>query len=375
MREHLARCSECAAEHAGLAGLPRLLVLAAPMDDDGPLAPGAGGRGARAGRDRAASGRAVPPLGCRVPPSRARAGRGGAGRSRRGRARHRPGRRRRLPRAGLRGRAAARGRRGGQRSRAAGPAPTPASRCGCGSAASRAIPAPSTRSCATRPAGPPAPARSAWTPGPRLRRPSTPPPAAANTTQIRVVRRTAHELGRRPDRIPLNAGGTMTRTIATLAAALALALAGCGSGEESTKNAGSPGGGSSSGGGGPAAGPLGARRRLAEVRQDRPAGQGGHDHDQLRQPVGDDPARHRGRGRGVRHRHEGQDLHHRGPAGRRIRVLLPGRDTRGPGHEGHAHGRVSSRATRCVRKSKIASRSRATNSRRAISPNGPNGSA
>jgi hypothetical protein len=39
VREHLASCAECAAEHASLAGLPRLLALAAPIDDDGPLAP------------------------------------------------------------------------------------------------------------------------------------------------------------------------------------------------------------------------------------------------------------------------------------------------------------------------------------------------
>ena len=39
VREHLATCSECAAEHASVAGLPRLLALAAPMDDDGPPAP------------------------------------------------------------------------------------------------------------------------------------------------------------------------------------------------------------------------------------------------------------------------------------------------------------------------------------------------
>ena len=39
VREHLATCSECAAVHASVAGLPRLLALAAPMDDDGPAAP------------------------------------------------------------------------------------------------------------------------------------------------------------------------------------------------------------------------------------------------------------------------------------------------------------------------------------------------
>jgi len=39
VREHLASCSECAAEHARLAGLPRLLALAAPMGVDGPPAP------------------------------------------------------------------------------------------------------------------------------------------------------------------------------------------------------------------------------------------------------------------------------------------------------------------------------------------------
>jgi len=36
VREHLATCSECAAEHASLAGLPRLLALAAPMAEAGP---------------------------------------------------------------------------------------------------------------------------------------------------------------------------------------------------------------------------------------------------------------------------------------------------------------------------------------------------
>jgi hypothetical protein len=39
VREHLATCAECAAEHASLAGLPRLLVLAAPMAEAGPPAP------------------------------------------------------------------------------------------------------------------------------------------------------------------------------------------------------------------------------------------------------------------------------------------------------------------------------------------------
>ena len=39
MREHLATCAECAAEHARLAGLPRLLALAAPMAEAGPPAP------------------------------------------------------------------------------------------------------------------------------------------------------------------------------------------------------------------------------------------------------------------------------------------------------------------------------------------------
>jgi len=39
VREHLATCSECAAEHAGVAGLPRLLALAAPMAEAGPPAP------------------------------------------------------------------------------------------------------------------------------------------------------------------------------------------------------------------------------------------------------------------------------------------------------------------------------------------------
>jgi len=36
VREHLATCSECASEHASLAGLPRLLALAAPMAEAGP---------------------------------------------------------------------------------------------------------------------------------------------------------------------------------------------------------------------------------------------------------------------------------------------------------------------------------------------------
>jgi len=39
VREHLATCAECAAEHANLAGLPRLLALAAPMAEAGPPAP------------------------------------------------------------------------------------------------------------------------------------------------------------------------------------------------------------------------------------------------------------------------------------------------------------------------------------------------
>jgi hypothetical protein len=39
VREHLARCSECAAEHARLAGLPALLALAEHMEDAPPLTP------------------------------------------------------------------------------------------------------------------------------------------------------------------------------------------------------------------------------------------------------------------------------------------------------------------------------------------------
>jgi hypothetical protein len=39
VREHLATCSECAAEHASLTGLPRLLALAAPLAEAGPPAP------------------------------------------------------------------------------------------------------------------------------------------------------------------------------------------------------------------------------------------------------------------------------------------------------------------------------------------------
>jgi hypothetical protein len=38
VREHLMTCSECAAEHASVAGLPRLLALAAPMAEAGPPA-------------------------------------------------------------------------------------------------------------------------------------------------------------------------------------------------------------------------------------------------------------------------------------------------------------------------------------------------
>ena len=39
VRSHLATCSSCAAEHASLARLPRLLALAAPIGEDGPPAP------------------------------------------------------------------------------------------------------------------------------------------------------------------------------------------------------------------------------------------------------------------------------------------------------------------------------------------------
>ena len=39
VREHLATCAECAAEHASMTGLPRLLALAAPMAEAGPPAP------------------------------------------------------------------------------------------------------------------------------------------------------------------------------------------------------------------------------------------------------------------------------------------------------------------------------------------------
>ena len=38
VREHLTSCAECAAEHASLAGLPRLLALAAPIAEAGPPA-------------------------------------------------------------------------------------------------------------------------------------------------------------------------------------------------------------------------------------------------------------------------------------------------------------------------------------------------
>jgi Putative zinc-finger len=39
VREHLAHCSECAREHAALAGLPRLLTLAEPIESAPPLPP------------------------------------------------------------------------------------------------------------------------------------------------------------------------------------------------------------------------------------------------------------------------------------------------------------------------------------------------
>ena len=39
VREHLASCTECAAEHAELAGLRRVLALARPMAEAGPPAP------------------------------------------------------------------------------------------------------------------------------------------------------------------------------------------------------------------------------------------------------------------------------------------------------------------------------------------------
>jgi len=39
VREHLATCAQCAAEHASMTGLPRLLALAAPMAEAGPPAP------------------------------------------------------------------------------------------------------------------------------------------------------------------------------------------------------------------------------------------------------------------------------------------------------------------------------------------------
>ena len=39
VREHLGRCSECAAEHARLAGLPALLSLAERIEDEPPLSP------------------------------------------------------------------------------------------------------------------------------------------------------------------------------------------------------------------------------------------------------------------------------------------------------------------------------------------------
>jgi hypothetical protein len=39
VREHLARCSECAAEHARLAGLPAMLSLAEHLEDAPPLTP------------------------------------------------------------------------------------------------------------------------------------------------------------------------------------------------------------------------------------------------------------------------------------------------------------------------------------------------
>ena len=39
VRAHLATCAQCAAEHASMTGLPRLLALAVPIEDDGPPAP------------------------------------------------------------------------------------------------------------------------------------------------------------------------------------------------------------------------------------------------------------------------------------------------------------------------------------------------
>ena len=39
VRAHLATCAQCAAEHASMTGLPRLLALAAPMAEAGPPAP------------------------------------------------------------------------------------------------------------------------------------------------------------------------------------------------------------------------------------------------------------------------------------------------------------------------------------------------
>jgi hypothetical protein len=56
VREHLAHCAACAAEHAGLAGLPPLLALAEGLDETPPLAPAVEERVLDAvARERAAS--------------------------------------------------------------------------------------------------------------------------------------------------------------------------------------------------------------------------------------------------------------------------------------------------------------------------------
>ena len=92
MREHLERCPACAAEHARVAGLPRLLALAEGLEETPAPPAGDRGPGARRRRARAVAHRDGPPAPAPLlaAPARPRARRGGRRRAGRARARLRP---------------------------------------------------------------------------------------------------------------------------------------------------------------------------------------------------------------------------------------------------------------------------------------------
>ena len=377
MREHLATCSECAAEHASVAGLPRLLALAAPMAEAGPPAP-------------ALEERVLDAIAGERP-------------------RRAPRRRRRLPRPRVLVPAVAALAAvvvavvialGGGDERA--PGFEVALQPVAGETASgRALLASADAGITMRlwvrglPRDPgivyevlcDAPG---WTASAGTFRADSHGRAyvVLNTAArrgeydaIRVVRRTRVELDRRPGSSAVR-GDPMTRTLATLGAALVLAIAGCGGGDSSSSRA-----ARSATRRLERAAPAAAVSRLALAS---PAdGSLKFDKTTLDAKAGtvtinyDNPST---TAHAVEIQGNGVEEKSDTITGGKTSVtadLKPGTYTfycpvdchRAAGHGGHDHRQVSARATRAARKSKIASRSRATNSRRAISPSGPKGSA